>query len=323
VTELLAGTGQNSRPYIGRYDARNSRAVFRYSIGDFCLFQVGFDTLLSHSPFDPEGEPFEFPQKDPDFPDGINAISYSGAIVAEDFPRLRRRRSGFYYVPNRRINYYIDLQQTFAAYLDGFSAKTRNTLKRRTRQISQTMEFRCFRTADEVLDFHQAARQVAPKTYQERLFAGAIPDSPEFVAKMQAAAERDGFRGFTLSLNGRPVSYLYLPIENGVVVYGYLGYDPEFAKLSVGTALLYLALEKVFSENAHRYFDFTYGVGQTKRMFGRSACFRGDVYFFRWTARNLATVLGHFAVERLSESLGKILSALGLRETVRKLMRRL
>jgi len=323
MTGLVASSGQNSRPYIGRYDTPKRRVVFRYSIGDLCLFRVGFDALLSHSPFDPEGERFAFPQGDPDFADGVDVIGYSGAIIAQDFPRLRRSRKGFYYVPNRQINYYIDLRQPFEAYLDGFSTKTRSTLRRKTRHVSQTMEFRCFRTADDVFDFHQTARQIAPKTYQERLFDGAIPDSPEFVTRLQVLAERDGFRGFTLSLNGRPVSYLYLPIENGVVIYGYLGYDPEFAKLSAGTALLYLALEQIFSENAHRYFDFTHGEGQTKRMFGRAACFRGEVYFFRWTIRNIVMVLGHLASEQFSEWIGRALSRLGLRKAVRKLLRRL
>ena len=184
------------------------------------------------------------------------------------------------------------------------------------------MEFRCFRTADDALDFYHAARQIAPKTYQERLFDGAIPDSPDFVKNLRALARRDGFRGFTLSIRGRPASYLYLPIDNGVVVYGYLGYDPDFRKLSVGTVLLYLALEKIFSESAHRYFDFTYGVGQTKRMFGRASCFRGDIHFFRWTMRNLVAVLGHIATEQISGYIGRLLSALGLRETMRRLVRR-
>ena len=297
--------------------------MFRYSVGDLCLFTIGFDTLLFHLPFDPAGQPFEFPQKDPDFPEGIHAIGYSGVIVSQDAPRLHRSKTGLYYVPYREINFYIDLRQTFSAYLGGFSAKTRNTLKRKVRRITQTMEFRCFRTPDDVSFFHQAARQIAPKTYQEKLFGGAIPNSPDFVAKMQALADRDCFRGFTLSLKGRPVSYLYLPVENGVVVYGYLGYDPDFAKLSVGTCLLYLALERIFSENVHRYFDFTNGVGQTKRVFSRSACFRGSVYFFRWTTRNLVIVLGHVVVERVSKFVGELLDALNLRTTVRKLLRRL
>lgn len=322
MTELVAASDKNLRHYIGKYDARKQRVVFRYSIGDLCLFRIAFDTLLLHSPFDPE-EIFELPQTDPDFPNGINVIGYSGAVVAQDLPRLRFGRAGFYYILNRTINYYIDLRQTFPAYINGFSGKTRNTLKRKVRQVAKNMEFRCFRTANEVLDFHMLARQVAPKTYQEKLFDGAIPDSPEFVARMQALAERDDFRGFILSLNGRPASYLYLPVENGVVIYGYLGYDPEFAKLSVGTILLYLALEQIFLEGTHCYFDFTYGVEQTKSLFGRAACFRADVYFFRWTIRNVVTVLGHLAVERLSTGIGRLLSALGLRGKVRKLLRRL
>jgi hypothetical protein len=321
VTELVVGNAQTNKPYTAGYDARKQRVVFRYSLGDFCLFRVGFDALLSRLPFDPECEPFKFPDENPAFPEGIAIIGYSGAIVTQDMPRLCLRRTGFYYAPNRDINYYINLRQTFTAYLEGFSGKTRSTLRRKVRRVSQTLEFRFFRTIDEALDFHRAARQIAPKTYQEKLFNGAIPDTPEFIREIRNRAARNEFRGFALFRGEQPVSYLYLPIENGVVTYGYLGYDPQFSKLSVGTTLLYLSLENIFNENIYRYFDFTHGDGETKRSFGRTTCFRADIYFFRWTLRNAVIVLTHLATTQLSAGLGRILSVLGLREPIRKLLR--
>jgi CelD/BcsL family acetyltransferase involved in cellulose biosynthesis len=237
-------------------------------------------------------------------------------------PPLHSDKRGICYIRNQTSNYYVDLRGTFDDYLKAFSSKTRSTLLRKVRNISGMMECRCFRTPDEAVDFHKLAREVAAKTYQERLFDGAIPASADFVAKMLALARRDCFRGYTLSSNGKPVSYLYLPIENEVLIYGYLGYDSECANLSVGTVLLYMAIEQLFAERRFRYFDFTHGENQTKKLFGRASFLRADFYFFRWGVRNALAVYGHFLMDWLSGALGRTLDVLGLRQRMRKLLRR-
>jgi CelD/BcsL family acetyltransferase involved in cellulose biosynthesis len=299
------------------------RIEFRYCLSDLCLFRVGFSASQQPLPFDPKAEPLKLPPSPPEFPDGVDVVVCSGVLLPHLLPPFHRDKSGICYIRNQTSNYYIDLSGTFDDYLKEFSSKTRSTLLRKVRNISGTMECRCFRTPDDAVDFHKLAREVAVKTYQEKLFDGAIPASDEFVAKMRALAERDCFRGYTLSSNGRPVSYLYLPIENEVLIYGYLGYDPEYANLSVGTVLLYMALDQLFAERRFRYFDFTNGEGQNKRLFGRASFLRGDVYFFRWGLRNALAVYGHFLMDRLSGALGQTLDVLGLRQRIRKLLRRM
>jgi len=188
--------------------------------------------------------------------------------------------------------------------------------------MAEHMECRLYSTPDSLVEFHALARQVAVKTYQERLFDGAIPATPEFAERMHALAEQDHLRGFILFVKGRPISYLYLPIYNDTLSYGYLGYDPDFADWSPGTVLLYLALEKVFSEVGFRYFDFTQGMGQTKELFGRASFQQADIYFFRWSLRNAIAVYGHAAMDWCSSSIGRMLDIVGLRRWLRKLLRR-
>ena len=294
----------------------------RYYLSDLCLFRVRFDALQLEQPFDPTASTVAIPPPGPEFADGVDLVLRSGVLLPHHLPLVYRTKDYICYVRNQTSNYYIDLGGSFDDYLKQFSSKTRSTLLRKVKHLSGSMECRCFRTADEALEFHRLAREVAVKTYQEKLFDGAIPASVEFLEKMRGLAESDCFRGFILSSAGKPVSYLYLPIHDDTLIYGYLGYDPEYAKESVGTVLLYMALERVFAERRFRYFDFTYGESQSKKLFGRASFLRGDLYFFRRSVRNIVAVYGHVLLDQFSTSLGRILDAIGLRQKIRKLLRR-
>ena len=46
-------------------------------------------------------------------------------------------------------------------------------------------------------------------------------------------------------------------VREGIVDYAYLGYDPDYLHLSVGTVLQWLALDSLFAERRFRFFDFT------------------------------------------------------------------
>jgi hypothetical protein len=68
-------------------------------------------------------------------------------------------------------------------------------------------------------------------------------------------------RAYLLFDGERP--YLYCPVQGDVVIYRYLGYDPDYARMSVGTVLQWLALEELFREARFRMFDFTEGESGT------------------------------------------------------------
>jgi hypothetical protein len=298
------------------------RIEFRYSLSDVCLFRIGFNASVQPVSFNPNAELLKFPLTAPEFPDGVDVVVRGGALLPHPVAALHRFDGGVCYIRNQTPNYYIDLRSTFEEYLKGFSSKARSTLNRKVRKLSGTMEFRCFRTPEEAVTFHRLARQIAVNTYQEKLFDGAIPASDEFVQRMRRLAEQDSFRGYTLSSDGTPVSYLYLPVQDNVVTYGYLGYEPGYASVSPGTVLLFLALEQIFAESRFTYFDFTSGESQTKSLFGRGSFFRGDLYFFRSGARNALAVYGHIATDRFSGAVGQASEKLGIRHILRKLLRR-
>jgi CelD/BcsL family acetyltransferase involved in cellulose biosynthesis len=292
-----------------------------YSLGDVSLFRFRFRALVETNRID---RPQQAPDALASLPE-CGAAVYFGAKMTCALPSLRFMRSAIRYIRNQRKTYFIDLSASFDEYVRGFQSKTRKKLQRSVKKIMALNGFECclYRAPDSAAEFHRIARQIAEKTYQERLFQGALPASQQFVSALCAKAQLDLFRGFILVLDQQPVAYICCLADDVIVHYAYVGYDPQFSDLSPGTVLLYLALEHLFAERKHRFLELGSGEGQLKQVFGRSSVLCGDVYFFRWTASNVAAVLVHVAVEGTSSLLGKTLSAIGLRQRIRKGLRTL
>lgn len=200
--------------------------------------------------------------------EGLRVLSASAAAEA----RLRRAMPGF--LIGARQDYarsYIDMAGTYDAYFEQFSSKTRSTLRRKLRKFEQAsggaLDLRAYRTPEEIARFTELAVPLSRRTYQARLLDAGLPEGPAAHAAMQAMAAADRLRAFLLFLDSQPVAYLYLPVEQETLVYAYLGYDPEHGRLSPGTVLQLAALEQLFAEGRFRYFDFTEGTGDHKRLF--------------------------------------------------------
>jgi len=220
----------------------------------------------------------------------------------------------------------VDLTTGYDAYLAKFSAKTRSTLKRKLRKFQDlsggTLHWERFRTKDELTTFLPRAREVSAKTYQERLLDAGLPQDAAFTATAYDLAERGGVFAYLLYLNGRPVSYLYLPVERGRVIYAYLGYDPEVAEHSPGTVLQLLAMEHLFAEPGLTVFDFTEGAGQHKQLFATHAIECADVVLLKQTSPALTLARTHAAFTRAETALTSLLDRLGLKKRIKQLIRR-
>ncbi len=52
---------------------------------------------------------------------------------------------------------------------------------------------------------------------------------------MTKKVEQRNVRAYLLFNDNEPVAYMYCPIQNDVLLYQYLGYDPEYMQWSVET----------------------------------------------------------------------------------------
>ena len=294
----------------------------RFCLSDFRLFTMRFGGLAQRCGGDLNSIP---PIERASFPPGVEVISLTDCPIAGPMPRLQFEDGFFRYTINQCFQYSIDMGGTFQGYLATLSSKTRSTLKRKVRKFAEAgegvLDVRKYNTADEMPEFHRLARTVAAETYQERLFEGAIPEGETFCQHLVALANEGRVRGFLLFLGGEPISYLYLPVQDDVLEYSYLGYKPSASALSPGTVLLYLALESLFSEQRFRKFDFSYGQSQTKEVFCTDKNLRADIHYFRKTANNLLCVLSHAGIDSMSATCGRLAGRLGVRQKIRKLLR--
>jgi GNAT acetyltransferase-like protein len=304
-----------------------TRTRFRYSLSDLRLFEI---TLKGRTCVWPQAPSPSTVFSDSDLlfaslPPSGDVFYLRNCPLDHPLPRLMIRDGWIRYVLNQSDRYYIDLTGTFLNYLAVLSTKTRSTLKRKVKKFAdfsgETFALRLYSTPDDMLEYHRLARQIAVKTYQERLFDGALPASERFQQELVTLAASSRVWGLILFAHHQPVSYLCLPISDNVLEYAFLGYDPAYSHVSPGTVLLYHSIERIFAENRFRQFDFGYGKNQTKEVFCTGKHLRADVYYLRTSLKHLAVIYSHALMESCSAACGRLLDRFDMRRTIKKILR--
>jgi hypothetical protein len=245
--------------------------------------------------------------------------------IIGELPVLSEQNGYLCYISSRHQRYYIDMRQPFEEYKGKFSSKTRSTLNRKIRKYAEhcggSISWKVYKSAGEMPEFFRLARTVSQITYQEKLLDAGLPDSEEFRHEMDQLAQQGRVRGFILFHQDMPVSYLYCPVVNDVLIYAFLGYNPSYMNFSVGTILQWLALEHLFSEHCFRFFDFTEGQSDHKKLFATHHTQCANVFFLRRNLRNRFLLHTQRIVDDFSKSAGDKLDQLGLKSKVKKMMR--
>lgn len=202
------------------------------------------------------------------------------------------------FVRQRYTRHYADFAHGFEAYLGRLSSRSRNALNRKRRRFAGNA-VRCYRTPAEVADFIDQALPVSRQSYQHRLLDAGLPDTPEARAEMLALAAADRVRAFLLFREDRAIAYLYLPARDDVLIYAYLGHDPQWADLSPGSVLQIEAIRMLAQEGRYTRLDFTEGDGQHKRQFATAGVPCADVLLLKPTLANKTLLLALRAFDGL------------------------
>jgi len=301
---------------------------FEFRVGELGLAKVTLRGLVYQGLF---GDP-SFPVGGPPPPaallDGtVEAALVYSAPIPEPLPRLARHDRVLRYVPSQYRRYFLDLRGgTFAQYLEGFSGKSRSTLRRKVRKWTEAQSpsspaMRVYRTPSEIDTFLVQAHALSGKTYQERLLGRGLPTEEAFAVEMRKLAAEDHLRGYLLFANEQPAAFLLCPVRDGCVLYDWVGYDPAFAALSPGTVLQYLALEDLFAEGRFRLFDFTEGEGEHKAFWARDHAPCADIYYLRPSLRNRALLGSHAGLHVASRAAVRLLDRYGVKARLKRLLR--
>lgn len=221
--------------------------------------------------------------------------------------------------------YYADLHGSFDRYVDGLSANARSTLRRKARKVAEVsggdLDIRSFRTPDEIMAFHDVARRISIRTYQERLMGGGLPDDDVFIDAMLKLAAADRVRAWLLYIAGEPAAYLYCPVVGDTVRYDHVGHDPAFSDFSPGAVLHLEAMRDLFEEGRFARFDFTEGEGQHKRQLSTGSIECIDMLLLRASLANRLTTVALGSFDKATAAAKQATELLGLQRVTRKLRR--
>ena len=245
--------------------------------------------------------------------------------ICEGFPMLRWRGRSLVYAAQRHKRYFVDLNGEYASYLLKFSSKSRSTLKRKVRKFAELsdgeIDWRSYRTPQEIEEFLHLATPLSNTTYQERLFGAGLRADYGYRSSVMTLAAADQVRAYILFLNGEPVAYLFCPAHEGALKYDKQGYDPKHASLSPGSVLQVLVLEALFKEGKFRLLDFTEGEGEHKEFFSTHSQLCADVFVLDRRFSTTALVILHASLLLAVQQVRSCLQWIGILGRVRRLLR--
>lgn len=297
-----------------------------FRLSDLTLARVTWPMLTVRKPIDLA----EAPEADPrwraaDIPADARGVMVRELSIEPGIPVVANGDGVIRYLMKQYRHCFIDLSGTFDAYRAKFSSKTRSTISRKIKKFSEhcggQLKWASYKTEAEISEFLVLAARLAARTYQEKLLGLGLPTSEDFADWARSEARSDRVRAFLLFDGERPVSYLFCPINAGVVEYAYLGYDPDYRVQSVGTVLQWLALEVLFAEQRYQCFDFTEGESDHKLLFATHERHCANILFVRDDLRGRLLVLAHRGLDTFSEQIGRRLDAWGLRSRLRRFLR--
>ncbi len=304
-----------------------SRSVpFKFQISDWTLFSASLplqvrvekpfnETPSSENPTPPANELLE----------GSQGFLIRSLPTAGTLPVISQVGDYLRYVPLQYQHCYIDLSLSFDNYQKKFSSKTRSTLHRKLKKYTEhcggNIVWKTYKYPEEMREFFRLARDVSKLTYQERLLNAGIPNSEDFIRQAESLATDGLIRAYILFDGERPVSYLYCPVHDDVLIYSYLGYDPNNLQMSVGTVLQWLAVEQLFNESRFRYFDFTEGQSDHKRLFATHERRCANVFMVTASFKNRVLIYSHLFMNQLSSWLGLMLDRLGIKAKIKRILR--
>jgi len=182
---------------------------------------------------------------------------------------------------------FIDLPESFDAYLAKFCPKSRSRLRGKLRKLesacSGTMEVIRVTGRQDIDTFLAQAAAVSKTTWQARRMSLEVRAGREEKERFGEMADRGWLRSYLMRGPAGPISYALGYQCDGTYYFTQPGYDPAWAPLSPGTLLIYRMIEDLYAWNTPRVFDFGLTDSEYKRFYANRSEDAVDVYLLRRT----------------------------------------
>lgn len=223
---------------------------------------------------------------------------------------------------------FITMPDSFAAYLQQLGSRSRQSVQYSQRRLLKDMEgdvkCECFETEESIDRFVADAVTVSRKTYQWNLLGLGLRDAEALTATLKFSARNGWARSFLLYCKGTPVAFMLGSQHGDAYYYDDVGYDPDYAKQSVGTVLQLMVLEFLLGrDDRPKYFDFSTGYGEHKGRFGNMSRREVNLLVMPATLANRTLVRSHRLTDSTSQLAASVLERVGVKDKLKRLIRRL
>ena len=214
-----------------------------------------------------------------------------------------RGAAAVFYLSDLQPHWWIQFPQRPEEYWKQFSAKTRETLRRKAKKLDHSVT--CFTEKKSVAEFLEKAHQVSKNSWQAKRLGVRIRNTSEERVHYECLASQGALRSYVLEQNGCPLAFEVGVQWKGRHILEETGYDADYAHSSPGTVLLFRILQDLIARDTPRFFDFGFGDAEYKRIFANHQTTSGPVLLL---PRRLRPILATW-VERLRRGVSRGLRA--------------
>lgn len=204
----------------------------------------------------------------------------------------------------RHLRRFIRLGDSFEAYSQELSAKTRHNVRRGRARLAadRGAEPRLVRVteAGQVDGFLRQAQQVSRQTYQWEMLGLGLRNPEALGASLRFAAGQGWLRSYLLLVGDQPAAFVEGYQYAGTFQGTHSGYDPDLGRYSVGILLWVAAIEDMHKSSPPRWLDFGSGDALYKQLLSNTSVDGVKLYGWPPTSWNWLRVNTYRAVSRLN-----------------------
>jgi Acetyltransferase (GNAT) domain len=230
------------------------------------------------------------------------------------------------YLQRPHAHHFARLPNSFDAYLMQLGTRSRKSLQYSRNLLKRECEGNvaavCFNTVEGIKKFLDDAIKISKTTYQWRLLGLGLRNREDLEDLYRFAAEHGWLRCYILYCKITPVAFMVGYHYENCFFYIDVGYDPEWAKYSVGSVLQWEVMEDLYRhDNTPSLFDFSTGYGPHKRRFGKESREEVNMLLLPTTPGNRLLAVAWRNVDGLLDLTSRTLDNFGLKQSVTKAIR--
>ncbi|MGI9509524.1 MAG: GNAT family N-acetyltransferase [Geminicoccaceae bacterium] len=222
----------------------------------------------------------------------------------------------------------IDMPETLEDYLSGLGSRSKKSLRysrrRLFRDFADDVSLKRCSADEDIPNFLDQAIAISKTTYQWHLLGLGLRRGDVLEERMRFAAKRGWLRCYLLECAGKPAAFMLAYQYQGRFYYTDVGYDPEFARWSVGSVLQLLVMEELYEQpDRPEQFDFATGYGEHKARFGNASSEEANWLLLPRSLRNTVLLGAYKRLDGLANLATSTADRIGVKQTLKRTMRRL